>query len=202
MLNQCWKYIFRFLFLFFISTFVFNNVSGQCHPTGSEKIISGKVFNDLNSNGLNDSEPGMENVSVRIYHDVNANQVIDASDVLLATPITDANGLYTYSEFQTLLSNFVMETDLATHPTGYALNTDNLESAYIVSGGSCDENNDFGFLNIDNDGDGIANLIDEDDDNDGILDIDEGMNTFSGNFGAPLDDDTDDIFEITPSNNG
>ncbi|MDH7444066.1 DUF7507 domain-containing protein, partial [Aquimarina sp. 2201CG14-23] len=54
--------------------------------------------------------------------------------------------------------------------------------------------------NFDSDGDGLANGVDQDDDNDGILDIDE-CTIGGGSFGTELVDDADTIFEITAESN-
>ncbi|MFD2607502.1 VCBS domain-containing protein [Euzebyella marina] len=58
---------------------------------------------------------------------------------------------------------------------------------------------------LDNDGDGIADNVDEDDDNDGILDTYEGLDDFD-NDGIPnyldLDSDNDGIPDVVESGNG
>lgn len=53
----------------------------------------------------------------------------------------------------------------------------------------------------DNDGDGINDFIDDDDDNDGILDVDEGMVIIPGTYGAQLLEDADNVFQVTPNTN-
>ncbi|WP_205410277.1 lectin-like domain-containing protein, partial [Aquimarina longa] len=52
---------------------------------------------------------------------------------------------------------------------------------------------------VDSDGDSLVNGIDLDDDNDGILDVDE-CNISSGTFGTELVEDANTIFEITAEN--
>ncbi len=56
-------------------------------------------------------------------------------------------------------------------------------------------------LNFDTDGDGIPDVSDLDDDNDGILDIDEGMSVIPGSYGSALFEDPDLIFQVTPNTN-
>ncbi|MDO6493074.1 Ig-like domain-containing protein [Cellulophaga sp. 2_MG-2023] len=61
------------------------------------------------------------------------------------------------------------------------------------------------IYNLDNDGDGVANNIDEDDDNDGITDVVEGTTDFD-NDGIPnyldLDSDNDGIPDVVETGNG
>jgi len=71
------------------------------------------------------------------------------------------------------ITHFVIETDPATHPLAYSLTTDNVETAILLSTGECDTPNDFGMNILDNDNDGILDVLDIDDDNDGIPDSEE-----------------------------
>lgn len=364
----------RFLLTLGLGLLYHAPASAQCTATGTQKIISGKVFNDLNGNGNDNGEAGIPGVRVDIYYDANQDGTVDAGDLLLSTSTTDANGEYRYtftnsqsvgenfsgnvftgtnnnsgtlnwasdfwirdgsninsndvsagnfvaggyefggtqpvlqlkddlagafrvidlsfataaflnftfdvhqnvesgegfevqlstdnganyttvytyvnpdgnspsppiavtnldlSAFVTLpasstsrlrfitntalenneaiwfdnisvditgeINDFVMATDLASYPTFFVLGGDNLETATIATGGNCDALNNFALRFPDNDSDGIADLADLDDDNDGIPDVDEGMAVLTGAYGVSLPDDADDIFEVTPS---
>lgn len=59
----------------------------------------------------------------------------------------------------------------------------------------------FPVIFSDNDADGINDFVDDDDDNDGILDVDEGMVIIPGTYGAQLLEDADNIFQVTPNTN-
>jgi len=95
-LSRPWLYkILSCLILLFFSK---NILLSQCPATPSEKIISGTVYNDINTNGSNDSELGVQGVDVRIYFDVNQNGVVDpGTDSLLSVVTTDVNGDYNYT---------------------------------------------------------------------------------------------------------
>ena len=291
----------------------------NCTATTSQKIIKGKVFNDVNNNGTDNSESGIEDVDVKIYEDVNEDGLVDVNDVLLSTETTDANGRYSYTSTSVVISvsddfssggytggtgtwatdwivnggasyagvssqrgflyfaytddeflkrsvnlsgtssatlafdwetvgldagevfsvqvssdgtnfttinsftgtqsnsfsqdissyisnnttvrfindgpdwesgeygyfdnvtinasavitHFVMETDISTYPTDYALTTDNIETAINLAVEDCEVGNDFGLSIANNDGDLLADDVDLDDDNDGIPDVKE-----------------------------
>lgn len=65
------------------------------HLTGTS--ISGSIFADLDGDGVDDGvgEPGIPNVTVRAWHDVDNDGVIDtATDQVVAGATTDINGNY------------------------------------------------------------------------------------------------------------
>lgn len=365
-------------FCFGLSLFPLNTSQAQCTATGAQKIISGRVYNDINDNGADDSEGGIAGVDILIYADSDQDGVVDNGEPLIGTATTDVNGDYSFtftqdskniaedfsgsvfsgtnnnsgtdnwandfwirdggngntgdvsagnfsgggyefggtepvlqlkdnaagayrvvnlsgassaflnfsydvhnnvegddegfvvevstneglsyttvysyfntdgnspspvvtvsnldlSAFITLpasattrirfitnfapannedfwfddisleiaedIDDFVIEADVTTFPTYYWLSTDNVETAVIASGGNCDTGNDFGLYLPDNDGDGVGDIVDLDDDNDGILDVDEGMMIIPGTYGTELVDDADAIFEVTPNTN-
>ena len=55
--------------------------------------MGGKVFNDVNGNGADDTEAGMEGLVVQIF-----GCAADGSSVLIETVITDANGDYQFTD--------------------------------------------------------------------------------------------------------
>ncbi|MDA0323255.1 MAG: hypothetical protein O2923_11150 [Verrucomicrobia bacterium] len=61
------------------------------------------VWLDLDGDGIQDggTEIGISNVTVNLHVDKNTNGVIDAEDDLLATAVTDASGLYLFSDRST-----------------------------------------------------------------------------------------------------
>ncbi len=72
------------------------NIS-DCSAAASEKVISGRVFNDVNDNGTDDAESGAQSITVNIYDDVNQDGAIDGGDILIATQPTAADGTYSYA---------------------------------------------------------------------------------------------------------
>lgn len=371
----------RITISFFFALLSSEVVIAQCFPAVNEKIIQGTVFDDKNSNGINNTDPGIQGVDILIYEDVNQDGRVDGGDVLLSTQTTDINGDYsytytvtisnfnyadnfsgsvfsgtnnnsgtdnwvdndwtrsgsngvssdvqvstfsdgdndfgsserlvqlddndaglfrrvdlssansatlsfqydndhssfegneqlliqidpqndgTYVTLQTItasgsdvnppatvninipvaqlggantrirfitgsnngqnrngedwwidnieidvtagseIDDFVMEADASTYPAFYLPTTDNVETATISTAGNCEANNDFGLYDSDTDQDGVINPLDDDDDNDGILDVDEGMGVVVGTYGAELPDDADLNFDITANTN-
>lgn len=184
--------------------------------------VSGRVFNDINLNGADNSEAAITGVTVLLYNDVNANQVLDGPDVLLQSTTTDGNGDYVF--YYATTGNLITTVDLTTLPSGFALTTDNIEIASFtdnVNFGEVDSGNDFGAASgsdcdsdgipdftegtTDSDGDGVQNQCDLDCDNDGILDNVEGTGDKDGD-GIPnyldLDSDNDGIPDAIEANSG
>ena len=66
----------------------------DCQPAASART----VWLDANNDGLQGAgEQPLSGISVKLYRDLNNNGVIDATDPLVATDSTDANGLYGFS---------------------------------------------------------------------------------------------------------
>lgn len=61
-------------------------------PTNS---LGNRVWNDINKNGIDDSEPGLAGVVVKLYLDANNDNIADG--VAVATTTTNANGNYLFS---------------------------------------------------------------------------------------------------------
>ncbi len=109
-----------------------------------DNTVEGTVFFDDNADGLlHPTELGWANATVRIYFDVAGNGVLDPTDPLLQTTVTDANGFFGFY----LLAGgpYVLDIDAATLPASTAMTTDNLEMAVFAGLGFEDPGNDFGF---------------------------------------------------------
>ena len=122
-------------------------------PTGSGSI-GDQVFEDLNKNGvLTSGEPGIPNVSVRLYENSNANGTIDAGDVLIATQVTNGSGVYNFTGLNTGLNYLVQvdtaDTDISSYFTtlyGSAANTLTSSNPRAVASGFATYTlADFGF---------------------------------------------------------
>ncbi|GEM_PF-1516521 len=64
---------------------------------GSAKVyfpVRGAVREDLGVLGVNDSDPGVPGAQVGFFNDTNGDGVLDAGDTLLATAVTDREGVY------------------------------------------------------------------------------------------------------------
>ncbi len=95
----------------------------------SSNTISGTVFEDTGvgtngvyASGIQDgSEPGISNVLVSLYYDINANDTLDDADVLFKTETTTTSGDYTFTNVPN--GNFlVVVDDLDSDiPAGYTL---------------------------------------------------------------------------------
>ncbi len=143
---------------------------------GGTGSIGDLVFEDKGDDGSYDSGLGdlpIAGITVRLYEDTNGNGVIDAgTDVLVATDVTDASGIYGFTNLATGF-DYIVDVDqtgidayFAT--TGWALTTtaepyhvDNLSGAFLLA--------DFGYYKlvpgalgdqvfIDNNGNGVYDL--------------------------------------------
>lgn len=184
--------------------------------------MEGKLWKDSDDDGIKDANEttGIAGVSIKIYEDKNADGIINGNDEYLNTVVTDANGEW-YFDFA-VPGSLIATVDGSTLPSGYALTTDNIETATFNSNGNIDVNNNFGAdsgsdcdgdgipnfadgISIDSDGDGIYNQCDLDSDNDGILDSEEGTDDTDGD-GVPdyidLDSDNDGIPDAIEANGG
>jgi len=184
--------------------------------------MMGRVFDDVNINGDDDSEAAIVGVTVILYDDVNTNQILDGPDIPIQSTETDANGEYIF--YCATTADLITTIDLGTLPSGYSLTTDNIEIAAFtdaVNFGETNSENDFGAASGtdcdadgipdfiegggDLDGDGVQNQCDIDSDNDGILDRVEGTDDKDGD-GIPnyhdFDSDNDGIPDAIEANSG
>lgn len=184
--------------------------------------VVGRVYNDVNRNGVDNSEAGIAGVRMNLYLDVDSNSVLGANDILIQTAVTDASGDYHF--YFATLGYLIVNVDLSTAPVGYGPTTVNLDSAIFldtITFGEINSNNDFGLATGtdtdgdgipdfyegvgDSDGDGIANYLDLDSDDDGILD--EATRVIDTDAdGVPnyldLDSDNDGISDAIEGNGG
>ena len=94
--------------------------AGVSAPVAGEADIRGQVRNDTDADGdLNDSDPGIPNVTLTLYADTNSNGQIDGGEAAVATTTTDSNGLYTFAQ-RAPGSYVVVEKDA----TGYGSSND------------------------------------------------------------------------------
>jgi hypothetical protein len=59
--------------------------------------ISGTVFDDDNENAVNDSEAGLDAITVTLYADVNNDGAVDAGDTVISTTTTATDGTYSFA---------------------------------------------------------------------------------------------------------
>ncbi len=120
--------------------------------TADQNIISGTVFYDPDGNGLligGSGDDGVQNITVRLYVDVNGDGMVDGGDILVATTTTNTSGNYQFSVAAD--GDFVLEIDTSTLPSGAFMTTDNVEVANFVGFGNVDTGNNFGFRTPNND---------------------------------------------------
>ena len=112
--------------------------------TAPSDTIRGTVWHDVDMNMTNNSETGIANVTVELFYDSNGDGILDAGDILIQTTTTDANGDYEFL-FGTN-ADLLTRIDESTLPAGYALTTDNIETASFtdIANAEQDYNNDFG----------------------------------------------------------
>ncbi len=184
--------------------------------------MEGKVWKDTDEDGIKDAgeTAGLANVQIKIYFDANGDSVINGSDEYLNTVVTDADGNWSF-EYATT-GNLIAEIDESTLPSGYALTSNNIQTATFTTSGNTNSNNNFGAINnfadcdsdgipnfvegaLDSDFDGVQDMCDRDSDNDGILDADESTKDTDGDGVADyldLDSDNDGIPDAIEANGG
>jgi protocatechuate 3,4-dioxygenase beta subunit len=177
-----------------------DQVSVVVEPKGS---LSDFVFEDRNANGTQDAgEPGIANVTVKLYDDSNAD---GTPDLLIATTTTDGLGIYTFNDV--CPGNYVLEFDSPTNFVGTnQLNNANKDAtdsdadpitgftgSIPLAAGENDDSNDAGFYRLAS----LGDLVFEDLDADGIQDPNEpGI----GNVTVRLFDDNNNLVGSTTTN--
>jgi hypothetical protein len=121
-------------------------------------IIGDYVWQDDDGDGTQDeSEAGINNVTVSLYLDVNGNGVYDSgTDTLYGSSITtDASGYYTFTNLPA--NDYVVVVDTSTLPTGFTQTGDpdltapcvggtcDSESGLTLDAGQIDRSRDFGY---------------------------------------------------------
>ena len=77
---------------------VYLNADFGYQPTGASGTIGDTVWVDANRNdGKDAGEPGIPGVTVSLIRDLNGNGQWDAGEPIIATDITDDNGVYGFS---------------------------------------------------------------------------------------------------------
>ncbi|WP_206052172.1 T9SS type B sorting domain-containing protein, partial [Nonlabens xiamenensis] len=150
------------------------------YTQNNDGTITGTVFLDLNADGIQDpGEPGIAGVEIDIVDALGNTQTV----------VTDANG-----DWSAVVPAGDITVDLndTTLPMGLSITTigSDPETVTAIAGTSVATLDD-GYAN-DRDGDGIPDVDDIDDDNDGILDVLEGGGDSDGD-GIPdwFDQDSD-----------
>ncbi|MEP3837218.1 MAG: LamG-like jellyroll fold domain-containing protein [Algibacter sp.] len=82
----------------------------QCVTAPNQNIVYGTVFSDLNQNGSHEnSDSGVENVSVNLYQDFNGNGIIDSGDVMVTSGTSNGSGDYSLVISETPTTNNVAD---------------------------------------------------------------------------------------------
>lgn len=83
------------------------------YKPGGAGAIGDQVFSDVGNDGVFNAgtDVGIPGVTVNLYEDTNGNGVIDAGDALIATDVTDANGVYGFTGLDTSRSYLVKAVD-------------------------------------------------------------------------------------------
>ncbi|MFK7983725.1 MAG: hypothetical protein AB8G86_27360, partial [Saprospiraceae bacterium] len=121
-----------------------------CPIPDSIKIVSGRIFYDLNEDGLNnDGINKLAEMALEIYEDNNQNELIDGGDSLLTVIMSDSLGFYSQTIDETLLgrmvTHLIVTTDSTTIPSERYYTTNNLEVVVFSTTQKIAKNNDFGI---------------------------------------------------------
>ncbi|MEM7127906.1 MAG: SdrD B-like domain-containing protein [Chloroflexota bacterium] len=191
-------------------------------PSSSKSTLGDFIWEDLNDDGVKDNgEPGINGVLVNLYLDGARGNPLDGAvqpgeivtSTTTASGSTDADtgssdGFYQFSVVTGPGKIYMVEVDVSNYATnapldGMGYSGDQSGQAYagthprivaMLTQGNID-NVDLAFTGgLDTDGDNIPDVDDLDDDNDGILDTDEGsggVDTDSDGVPDSRDLDTD-----------
>jgi len=166
-----------------------------------DSSIGDRVWNDINGNGILESnEKGISDVTIEIYDDIDGDGIIDNggdynnTDRRLAVDTTDENGFYKFTGL-TPGSYILKITDNNSKLYGGSFSTEGntTQTTIITKSLEFSDNVDFGYILPDNDGDSIPDIIDLDDDNDGILDCIESEHVINNGFNVS---DPDSIISV------
>lgn len=113
--------------------------------------VGDTIFWDNNGSGEQDmTEPGISNVTVKIYSDINLNGLYDVGETNVATTLTDVNGQYTFAGLPQ--GRYVVLVDLSASPilTGATLTADpdtnlNSQTSISITPGTSFMGADFGY---------------------------------------------------------
>ncbi|MEM7394643.1 MAG: SdrD B-like domain-containing protein, partial [Verrucomicrobiota bacterium] len=76
---------------------VYVNADFGYQPAGPSSAIGDTIFFDADADGVEDpAEPGIPGVTVALYNDVNGNGALDSNDLIVASTVTDTNGMYVF----------------------------------------------------------------------------------------------------------
>ncbi|MEW5868418.1 MAG: SdrD B-like domain-containing protein [Chloroflexota bacterium] len=153
-----------------------------------DSTIGDLVWRDNDGDGIKDaSEPGLANITVRLYWDTNNDGVIDSGDHLVGSTATDSNGHYLFSRLPAgnyLVDVDQLDSDLPLDGSGnrYVLSTDEIPAStntlngpdndpldVTLSSGQNYTDADFGFTA----GGILGDYIWQDNDGDGLQDASE-----------------------------
>jgi parallel beta-helix repeat protein len=90
--------------------------------------ITGHVYEDQTGDGLSTDDTPLAGVTVELYLDRNANGKVDGSDTLVATAVSDANGVYAFTNLAA--GHYVVQQVL---PTGYTQTTPSGSTVYALN---------------------------------------------------------------------
>ncbi|MFK7747869.1 MAG: SdrD B-like domain-containing protein, partial [Kordia sp.] len=133
--------------------------------------ISGTVFNDINTNGTNDTEAGLDAITVKLYSDNDASGTLTAGDGLLQIGSTGVNGTYSFTNVTTEYTLVGVEVPGNTPAFTYTATT---PVKVGVSSTITDVNDvDFGIFKDEVIDFNISGTVFEDEDSNGIIDTTE-----------------------------
>ncbi|WP_298418053.1 SdrD B-like domain-containing protein [uncultured Kordia sp.] len=133
--------------------------------------ISGTVFDDDNGNGVNDTEAGLDAVTVTLYADVNNDGALDAGDTVITSTNTGVNGAYNFVNIT--VENTVVAVTVPTNTANftYALTT---AGTLAASSTTADVNGlDFGINQVQVIDYNISGNVYDDNDESGAQDVGE-----------------------------
>ncbi len=123
-----------------------DNVDFGYRQTGSGSI-GGLVWNDLDGDGSAAGEPGIGNVTVDLYRDLNNSDTLDAGDAYVGTRTTTGSGNYDFTGLPD--AEYVVDvTDTNNVLVGKSVTGGTDLAAVSLSGGAAINDIDFGYAEL------------------------------------------------------
>ena len=149
-------------------------------PVGASSDIGDTIYFDTDADGVEDpADPGIPGVTVALFHDNNGNGVVDSNDVIVASTVTDTNGMYLFpglpADDYIVWVNDTADILGGTVPTGDPDGGGDSQSAVTTDGATDNLVQDFGYTENSAGTGVIGDTVFLDQDMDGIFDPGEGL---------------------------
>ncbi|MEE9303916.1 MAG: GEVED domain-containing protein [Thiotrichaceae bacterium] len=98
------------------------------------RSISGNVYNDIDESSTNNAgDSNLQNITVRLYSDVNTNGSLDSGEAEIASFITDANGNYSFNVGSNASYLVLVDSNDTDIPAGLSPSGSNPQAVAVIT---------------------------------------------------------------------